>query len=400
MDQKQERVTTIHDFGLDPTALESRLTLVNQTYTSAVLIPCLYEELTRPAIRGICSVLSTCQFINHIIVVIYATTREQYEAALHYFASLPQQITILWQHSPRVLELLSTLKGQGFNPLAMEGKGKAVWLGLGIASLVADVIVLHDADILTYDRSYPLKLLFPLVERDFDIAVNKAYYARISPSPPSLNGRVVRLFLTPLLDCLVDIFGPCRYLLYLQSFRYPLAGELALTRELALNVRIPNNWGLEIELLAELYRNLSEKRIAQVDLGVFDHKHQIVGDSLDQGLQKMAADILGSLFRTLCELEQVVLTMDHIHALKIKFKRRGQDYIRQYFIDAKINGLTYDRHQEEGVVETFEQVILEAGQRYFTQPISPQIGNWSRAIAVMPDLREQLYRATQLDRQG
>jgi glucosyl-3-phosphoglycerate synthase len=260
--------------------------------------------------------------------------------------------------------------------------------------------VLHDADILTYDRSYPLKLLFPLVERDFDIAVNKAYYARISPSPPSLNGRVVRLFLTPLLDCLVDIFGPCRYLLYLQSFRYPLAGELAFTRELALNVRIPNNWGLEIELLAELYRNLSEKRIAQVDLGVFDHKHQIVGDSLDQGLQKMAADILGSLFRTLCELEQVVLTMDHIHALKIKFKRRGQDYIRQYFIDAKINGLTYDRHQEEGVVETFEQVILEAGQRYFTQPISPQIGNWSRAIAVMPDLREQLYRATQLDRQG
>jgi glucosyl-3-phosphoglycerate synthase len=46
-----------------------------------------------------------------------------------------------------------------------------------------------------------------------------------------------------------------------------LAGELAITRELALNVRIPNNWGLEIEFLAELYRNLSQKRIAQVDLG-------------------------------------------------------------------------------------------------------------------------------------
>jgi glucosyl-3-phosphoglycerate synthase len=65
-----------------------------------------------------------------------------------------------------------------------------------------------------------------------------------------------------------------------------------------------------------------------------------------------------------------------------------------------MNGLTYDRHQEEGVIETFEQVILEAGQRYFTQPISPQIGNWNRAIAVMPDLREQLFAAAQLDRQG
>ncbi len=114
----------------------------------------------------------------------------------------------------------------------------------------------------------------------------------------------------------------------------------------------------------------------------------------------MAADILGSLLRTLCELEQVILTIDHIHALRVKFKRRGQDYIRQYFIDAKMNGLTYDRHQEEEVVETFEQVILEAAHRYFTQPISPQIGNWSRVIAVMPDLREQLLAATQLDRHG
>jgi glucosyl-3-phosphoglycerate synthase len=400
MDQKQERITTIHDFNLDLATLENRLALVNKEYISAVLIPCLYEELKRPAIQGICAVLSTCKFINHIIVVIYAKTRDHYEESVRFFECLPQPVIILWQHSPRVLELLSGLKGQGFNPLAMEGKGKAVWLGLGIASLLADGIVLHDADILTYDRSYPLKLLFPLVETEFDIAVNKAYYSRLSPSPPRLNGRVVRLFLTPLLDCLVDIFGPCRYLLYLQSFRYPLAGELALTRDLALNVRIPNNWGLEIEFLAELYRNLSEKRIAQVDLGVFDHKHQIIGDSLDQGLQKMAADILGSLLRTLCELEQVVLTMDHIHALRVKFKRRGQDYIRQYFIDVKMNGLTYDRHQEEGVIETFEQVILEAGQRYFTQPISPQIGNWNRAIAVMPDLREQLFAAAQLDRQG
>jgi glucosyl-3-phosphoglycerate synthase len=127
---------------------------------------------------------------------------------------------------------------------------------------------------------------------------------------------------------------------------------------------------------------------------------QLVGEPVDQGLQKMAADILGSLLRTLCELEQVILTRDHIHALRVKFKRRGQDYIRQYFIDAKINGLTYDRHQEEGVVETFEKVILEVDQRYFAQPISPQIGNWSREIPVMPDLREQLFDATQLDRQG
>ncbi len=77
MDQKQERITTIHDFNLDPAILEGRLNLVSERCNSAVLIPCLYEELKRPAIQGIRSALSTCKFINHIIVVIYAKTRDQ-----------------------------------------------------------------------------------------------------------------------------------------------------------------------------------------------------------------------------------------------------------------------------------------------------------------------------------
>ena len=34
---------------------------------------------------------------------------------------------------------------------------------------------------------------------------------------------------------------------------------------------------LPICLLAEVYRNVARKRIAQVDLGTFDHKHQGVG---------------------------------------------------------------------------------------------------------------------------
>lgn len=400
MDQKQEQIITIHDFRLDPIALESGLTKTNQEKINAVLIPCLYEEFERPALRTIRSALEACSFIDHIIVVLYAETYDQYEKAIDFFRLLPQQTTVLWQQSPRIREILNTLENQGFDSLSVEGKGKAVWLGLGIASLLADMIVIHDADIITYDKSYPLKLLFPLLEKDFNINFNKAYYARIGSKFSSLNGRVVRLFLAPILDCLIDIFGPHKYLAYLQSFRYPLSGEMALTRDLSLNIRIPNNWGLEIELLAEVYRNVSQKRISQIDLGVFDHKHQALGFTMDKGLQKMGLDILYALLRTLTEIEQVVITMDHIHALKIKFKRRGQDYIRQYFIDAKMNGIAYDRHQEESILETFENVILEAGKRYFTMPISPQIANWSRVIAFIPDLREQLLAATQLDRRG
>ncbi len=88
----------------------------------------------------------------------------------------------------------------------------------------------------------------------------------------------------------------------------------AQTSDLALNTRIPANWGLEIGLLAEVYRNLH-----------------------------------------------------------------------------------YDRHQEEMTIELFEQVIAQAGEEYFLDPSGAQIADWTRALAVMPDLRECLQGAVQQD---
>lgn len=79
----------------------------------------------------------------------------------------------------------------------------------------------------------------------------------------------------------------------------------------------------------------------------------------------MCLDILRSLFRTLTETEQVIITRDHIHALRIKYRREAQDYTRQYSLDARFNGLSYDRHQEEVIIEIFQQVIGESGEYFF-----------------------------------
>ena len=107
----------------------------------------------------------------------------------------------------------------------------------------------------------------------------------------------------------------------------------------------------------------------------------------------MCRDILGSVLRTLTETEQVVLTKDHIHALQVKFRRSAQDFAHQYFIDASFNNLHFDRHQEEVTIETFEKIILDGGEAYVADPRSSQIPAWTRALAVMPDLREQLREA-------
>ncbi len=393
MDYKQELITTIHDLGCDTDQLESRITELSQTDPTAVLIPSLYEELERPALTNIRDHLSRCPFVNNVIICLYAETFEQYVKAVQFFEPLPQPTFVLWENGPRVTALLQTLKERGLDLLRFRGKGRAVWLGLGVATLDAAAIALHDADITTYDRTYPLRLLYPLLEREFGIAFSKAYYARIGENPRHLHGRVTRLFVTPLITSLMELFGYRDYLRYLDAYRYPLSGEFALTSDLALNTRIPANWGLEVGLLAEVYRNVALKRVAQIDLGIFEHKHQSLGTTPNSGLQKMCRDILHSILRTLTETEQVAIGEDHIRALRIKFRREAQNLARQYFVDARFNQLDYDRHKEEVTVETFEQVIREAGSQYLEDPTGTQIPDWTRALAVIPDLREQLLDA-------
>ncbi|MBD2103787.1 glucosyl-3-phosphoglycerate synthase [Leptolyngbya sp. FACHB-261] len=400
MDYKQELITTVHDFGRNLEPLSERLTELSQREPTALIIPALYAELERPALTNIRNHLQNCPFISRVIISLYADNAEQYASAVRFFAPLPQQTLVLWENGAGVAGILEELKDRNLDLTAYRGKGRAVWLALGIATLEARAIALHDADIVTYDASYPLKLLYPLLEPGFGLAFVKAYYARIGSESRCLYGRVARLFLTPVLDALIELFGSLPYLRYLSAYRYPLSGEFALNSDLALNMRFPGNWGLEVGMLAEVYRNVATKRVAQIDLGVFDHKHQALGNSSQQGLQKMCRDILQSILQTLTEMERVTLSYEDLRALRVKYCREAQDFIRQYFVDASFNGLIYDRHQEELTVDLFEQVVLEAGTDYLEAPIRSQIPDWTRALAALPTLRESLLEVTQAEMAG
>jgi glucosyl-3-phosphoglycerate synthase len=116
-----------------------------------------------------------------------------------------------------------------------------------------------------------------------------------------LHGRVTRLFITPMLRSLQRLVGPHPLLTFLDSFRYPLSGECAMVRDLAWINRIPSDWGLEIGVLAEVYRNCALRRICQADIAdAYEHKHQTLSaDDPGTGLLKMCVDITKSLFRNL-----------------------------------------------------------------------------------------------------
>ena len=158
------------------------------------------------------------------------------------------------------------------------------------------------------------------------------------------------------------------YLEFLDSFRYPLAGEFAIRRDVINDLRIPSDWGLEIGVLSEMHRNYANNRICQVDIADnYDHKHQPLSETdPDAGLAKMSIDISKALFRKLAT-QGVVFNRGVFRTVKATYYRIALDFIETYYNDAVMNGLEFDRHQEEKAVEMFSQNIMKAGKQFLAE---------------------------------
>jgi glucosyl-3-phosphoglycerate synthase len=315
----------------------------------------------------------------------------QYLWARSFFDSFRVPVTAIWMEDPRVETLFEEMLRSDLT-IGGPGKGRTCWLSFGylLAKGDCEVIALHDCDIRDYDRELLARLVYPLVHPNLGFEFAKGYYARISGQ--KLHGRVTRLFFTPLVRAIQDITPEIPYLRYLDSFRYALAGEFAMTTDLARVNRIPSDWGLEVGTLAEVYRNVSANRICQVDISDnYEHKHQeLSAEDASRGLRRMTLDIAKSLFRSVAQ-EGHVLTAHHFRTLEIFYTRYAQDTIRRFYADAIVNGLAFDQHEEDTAVQVFANSIREAAKQYHEDPLgAPQIPNWNRVVAAIPNVFERL----------
>jgi glucosyl-3-phosphoglycerate synthase len=397
MDLKQERITTLHQFNVNKKTLFKTVSDCTIERPVSVVMPMLYREITSDALINIKKGLNKCTFLNEIIIPLAAQNNKEFNHVKKFFSDLQIPHLIMWCNGPKIDQLLYDLQNEGINLQKYRGKGRDVWLALGIAALRSYAVALHDADIMLYDETIPAKLVYPLVEPELEFKFNKGYYARVNTEKGIMYGRVVRLFLYPLLEAFVTK-QQCQlhFVEFLQSFRYPLSGEFALTSDLARDVDIPGNWGLEIGIMAEMFRNVITKRICQTDLGFYDHKHQSIGNE-DQGLVKMAGDILETLLRVLIEEDQVEISSEYLIAIRVLYQRFAQDYIRKYHADAHFNNLNYDRHIEEQMVEEFSKQIVISGEHYLKNPVGARIPDWLRTISARKKIREQLLDIVMID---
>lgn len=395
-------VATLHNLNQRPVAeLERRLNLIADTRKITLILPSLYSELETPALAGIVDELQSANYINHIVIGLDRADADQFAHAREYFSRLPQRHDILWNDGPRLRGIDAMLAEAGLAP-EEPGKGRNVWYCIGhvLASANSDVVALHDCDIVTYKKDMLTRLVYPVANPEFPYSFCKGYYPRIAQH--KLNGRVTRLLVTPLLLTLQKCCGASDYIEYLKSFRYPLAGEFAMRTSMLPDMRIPSDWGLEIGVLSEVFRNLSRHAVCQADIAdIYDHKHQPLSEEdAQKGLSRMSMDICKALFRKMAT-DGTTFSNELFRTIKATYYRTALDLVEMYYNDAKMNGLSVDRHIEERSVELFAGNIVEAGNVFLENPMeTPFLSNWSRVQSANPDILRMIREAVKLDNEG
>ncbi|GLP95569.1 glycosyl transferase [Paraferrimonas sedimenticola] len=394
-------ITTLHNLNCRSLEdLESDLCQFAKRRPLGLVLPSLYSELQTQALPKIIDELKKVPYLSQIIIGLDRANLAEYQHALEFFGQLPQQHRVLWNDGPRLRAIDAELRSKGLAPEEM-GKGRNVWycFGYALATNQVKALALHDCDIVTYERGLLARLLYPVAQPAFQYKFCKGYYARAAKG--TLNGRVSRLLVTPLIRTLKRQFPDNEYLEYLDSFRYPLAGEFSFRLDVLNDLRIPSDWGLEIGVLAEMKRNYASNRLCQVDIcDRYDHKHQDLSAGNDNGgLSKMSIDISKALFRKLAT-QGAVFNEGVMRTIKASYYRLALDFIESYRNDAIINGLDIDVHKEEAAVELFAENILKAGDNFLNHSMeTPFIPSWHRVSAAVPDILERLVEAVELDTQ-
>jgi glucosyl-3-phosphoglycerate synthase len=393
-------ITTLHRLG-NPSLekIEGELLKFSRTRPVALVLPALYSEFEGPAMPGIVQELSKVKYLCETVLVLDRASDKEFRQVREFMAPVPGPVKIIHNDGKRILEIYDTLKRNGLD-VGERGKGRSAWLAYGyvIANGKCDVIALHDCDIVNYSRELLARLCYPVANPQLDFVFCKGYYSRVTNK---LHGRVTRLLITPLVRSLQKLGGEHQFLTFLDSFRYPLAGEFAMTTDMARVNRIPWDWGLEVGSLAEVFRNYSPRRVCQADIAeTYEHKHQALSaEDPQKGLMKMTVDICKSLFRTMAA-EGTVFSDGFFKSLSVAYLRSAEDTIMKYEADAGFNGLAFDRHEEAKAVEAFALGISLAAQVFMEKPMgTPLIPNWNRVTSAIPGILDMLRKAVDADNQ-
>lgn len=166
------------------------------------------------------------------------------------------------------------------------GKGDAMWRAA--AAVDAEVLVYLDADSRDFRPEFLTGLLGPLF-LESGLSLVKGTFERPlalgEELRPGEGGRVTELVARPLLN----LHFPA-----LAGFAQPLAGEVAIRRELLGRLSVPVGYGVEIAMMIDALGLVGLDALAEVDLGTRQNSHQTL-----RSLSAMAGEVMVAVERRL-----------------------------------------------------------------------------------------------------
>jgi glucosyl-3-phosphoglycerate synthase len=159
------------------------------------------------------------------------------------------------------------------------GKGNALWKSLH--ECTGDLVCWIDADLRNFEAHFVTRLLEPLLTQP-DICFVKAYYHRSYEGSPTGGGRVTELVARPVLSLLFP---------KLADIVQPLGGEYAGRRDALEVLPFVEGWGVELGLLIDIIDRFGRDAVAQVDLGVREHRNRPLAELGPQALAILATGL-------------------------------------------------------------------------------------------------------------
>lgn len=164
------------------------------------------------------------------------------------------------------------------------GKGDAMWRAA--AALEEDLIVFLDADTTGFEAGFLTGMLGPILLEPGVRLVKGAFRRPLAVDGILVDGeggRVTELVARPLLNLHFPL---------LTGFIQPLAGEIAIDRDLFRRLTVPVGYGVEIAMLIDCLELAGLEALAQVDLGVRQNRHQGL-----RALSAMAFEVMAAVER-------------------------------------------------------------------------------------------------------
>ncbi len=239
------------------------------------------------------------------------------------------------------------------------GKGAGLWYAVPVT--YGNILCFIDSDIKSFRKFYVSALCKPILDSwksdcktrtcNPQVLFTKAAYTRKNETADGFKfgGRLERVGMRPLFRVLKKM----GYFNGLEKLKYHLSGECAFAIDALKSIRFSNGYDIETSILCQLWKQFGINRIAEVDLGIYQH---IPGS--DEHIKDMMREVASAIrYWT----DEYGMRID-VSRLANEYAKEAYNMLQEYWNKAlSMEGFTYnsrDRQADAKRIDEFRKILM------------------------------------------